>query len=83
MENIDFSVKIALPHDIKIGQEVKTDFYEKFEEKYETRMLVGTIKDICIIYSLHDAKVETSIFVEAKYNDKKLTAHRKPSEVIF
>jgi hypothetical protein len=83
MENIDLSVKIALPHDIRIGQEVKTAFYEKFEEKYETRMLVGTIKDIRVEYSLLNATVETFIFVETKYNDKTLTGHRKPSEVIF
>ena len=79
MDSIELSVKMPIFH--RIGDKVSAAFYEKFEEKYESRELIGTITDISVNYSLMKSEIAVVYTVKASYEGRMLTKDVNTSEI--
>jgi len=71
MEKIELNVKMPIIY--KIGDKVSAAFYDKFDEKYESRELIGTITDISVNYSLMKSEIAVVYTVKASYEGRMLT----------
>jgi len=79
MEKIELNVKMPILY--KIGDKVSAAFYEKFEEKYESRKLIATITDISVRYSLVKSEIAVVYTVKASYEDRIFTTDVNASGV--